>query len=329
MRCVLAIDSGGTKCEAILVRDDGIVLNRGHCDFADPESGRGRGGSGRSADSVKRAVSQALGGIVCEELHVTNLVRLAPAFLALEFQKNGSPPAIQRHWVREYAPALALVGASVGVVTLAGTGAFVYGKTRDGRELFLDGLGPNLGDYGGGYQIGHLAVRAAAKSGWHPRHRTSLAAPIYRACGVKEGDESGASLVPFMHGERDRAEVAAFAGLVNAEAEKGDRVAKAILEEAAAAIAETLRDLVDRLGIAQEEYVMVGIGGVARGSRVYWQHLCALAKGFAPGLKPVLAPMPQVVGVALITLQELGATDAETLRSNLFRSTKEIMGSEP
>ena len=129
MRCVLAIDSGGTKCDAILVRDDGIVLSRGRCDFADPESGRGRGGSGRSADSVRRAVSQALGGIVCEELHVTNLVKLPPAFLALEFQKNGSPPAIERHWVREYAPALALVGASVGVVTLAGTGAFVYGKT--------------------------------------------------------------------------------------------------------------------------------------------------------------------------------------------------------
>jgi N-acetylglucosamine kinase len=225
----------------------------------------------------------------------------------------------------EAAAALALVGEEVGVVVLAGTGAFVRGRTRDGRELHLDGLGPMLGDYGGGYQIGSLAVRAVAKSRWHPRHQTSLTAPIHRACGVNDGEAPEPTLIRFMHAPRDRAEIASFAELVNEEAEAGDRIAREILEQAATAISETLRDLVDRLGIAQEEYAMVGTGGVATGSRIYWQHLCALAREFAPGLKPVISELPAVVGLVLPTLQSLATVGPKALQDNLSRSMREMV----
>lgn len=322
MRCVLGIDSGGTKCDAILVADDGTAVGWGRCDVASPESGRGWGGSGRSMPSIRHAVSQAMEGVELDELHVVGAIEWVPA----GFLREGHPVKIQVHGLPgEAAAALALVGETVGVVVLAGTGAFVYGKTREGREALLDALGPMLGDYGGGYQIGSLAVRAAAKSGWNPRHQTSLAPVIHKACGINEAEPRGRSLIGFMYEPHDRAEIAAFAKLVDFEAEAGDRIARAILEKAAADIAETLRDVVDRLGIANDEYAMIGTGGVATGSRTYWQHFCALAKEFAPGLKPVISDLPAVLGTVLPTLRALAATDPQAMESRLFQSTRQLL----
>jgi N-acetylglucosamine kinase-like BadF-type ATPase len=109
-----------------------------------------------------------------------------------------------------------------------------------------------------------------------------------------------------------------------AAANSGDAVARQILEKAAAEMAETLRDAVDSLGIASEDYVMVGTGSVATNSEIYWRHLCRLAKGFAPNFKPELTTQPAVVGIALAALCQIGAGDAQTLRRNLFSSATEI-----
>ena len=321
MRCILGIDSGGTKCDALVARDDGVALGWGRCDIADPGSGRSGGGSGRSVGSIGRAVEQAMDGVECDELHITGVTGWVP----LSFLHGRHGVKIETHPISECAAPLALVGETAGVVVLAGTGAFVHGKTRDGRELLLDALGPVLGDFGGGYHIGLLALQAAAKSRWHPRHETSLAPHILRACGVKDADRRGTCLISYMQERRDRAEIASFARLVNTEAEAGDHVAIGILQEAAAAMAETLFDVVDSLGMTEEEYVMAGTGSVATQSRVYWQHLCELAKRSAPLLRPVISDLPPVVGMVLLALRRMVPSDPQALEHGLFRSVRELL----
>jgi N-acetylglucosamine kinase-like BadF-type ATPase len=231
---------------------------------------------------------------------------------------------VSRSYVSEAQAALALAGERCGIVVLAGTGAFVYGETRDGRICHLDSLGPILGDYGSGYYIGHLALRAAARSGWGDRHRTSLREAIYAACGVDMATERviGSGLEPFSLMNPDRAEIASFAQIVDREAEAGDRIAVEILKTAASAIAETLRDVVDALEIGDQEYPMVGTGGVVH-SRIYWQHLSGLATEIAPGLKPFVSNLPAVVGVALASLQKFGSCDPQVTADNLIRSITE------
>lgn len=319
-RCILAVDTGGTKCDAALIRDDGIILNWGRCDRSDPQSGASVAGSGRSERTVSTAVTRAVDGIECGEIHAVG--RLYPSVLEALCQRCCGDITVQP--VGEAQPSLALAGVDAGVVVLAGTGAFVYARTRDSRELFLDGIGPDLGDYGGAYYIGLRGLRAAAKSGWHPRHQTSLTEPIYRACNGKPGDTNGWSLWHYVSQGIDRSDIAALARIVDAEADAGDPIAVSIISDAASAIAETVRDLVDRLDLAHESYPMIGAGGVITHSTHYWRQVCEIVREFAPGLEPQVCDQPQVLGLALIALRKLEPDNIDTIRRNLFESAREL-----
>ncbi|MCC6730940.1 MAG: hypothetical protein IT208_16555 [Chthonomonadales bacterium] len=310
----LAVDVGGSKCEALLLESSGAVVGRGRCDFADPASGRGRGGSGRSGATIAEAVRRAVDGhVLAGPLHLVTCGWMPDGAVA------GLPGgALVGHAVAEHSAALALIGAEAGVVVLAGTGSLVYGRAEDGRSLQLDALGPLLGDHGSGYQIGLMAIRAAARAPWHPRHATSLAEPVYAACAARHAGPGRFNMVDYMLEPRDRAEIAALARMVDGEARAGDRIARAILRDAAAGIAETLRDVVDRLDIARAPLPLTGAGSVATRSRIYWDRLCELAARFAPGLRPTPARHPAVVGVALAGVSALPLDDPGAFRRRLL-----------
>lgn len=100
---------------------------------------------------------------------------------------------------------LALVGETHGVVVVAGTGALVGGRTRQGHTLTLDGLGPILGDFGSGYAIGLQALRTAAQAAMQPGHHASLKERVFAACDLLMQDALGHS----SEVRRDPAEAAA------------------------------------------------------------------------------------------------------------------------
>jgi len=127
---------------------------------------------------------------------------------------------------------MALAGVTCGVVALAERGLSSSEKHGTEGPVTWTDWGPHLGDYGSGFHIGTLALRAAAKYGWHPRHHTSLAEPVYRAWCERERDAHGYGLVAYTLAPRDRAEIAALAKVVDAEANQGDTIARRILEEA-------------------------------------------------------------------------------------------------
>ena len=319
MRYILGIDSGGTKSEAMLVHEDGTVVGWGRS--TPTEFGRAVftfHGNGRTRNAVSTAVRKALGNTRFDELLVAGVATVH----SLAFLTESFPARVELHLAGEFSSAFALVGEPCGIVALAGTGSFVHGLTRDGRVVHLDGLGPWLGDHGSGYRIGYQAFRAAARSGWHPRHRTSLAGRIYRVCGLKREDPLGGALIRHMLPDRDRSEVASLARIVDEEAEAGDRVAREILEAAASGLAETIYDVVQWLGMDGEDYALVGTGGVAAKSRIYWEHLCTRVHEFAPRLRPVRSDLPAVVGVVLTALRKLHPHDLEPVRQRLCEGTR-------
>ncbi|MHB9133871.1 MAG: BadF/BadG/BcrA/BcrD ATPase family protein [Armatimonadota bacterium] len=325
MRCILGLDTGGTKCDAFLVRDDGVALGWSHYTVHDPEAKRQFGGRGRSKRSIIGAIREAFTGHNCDELH---LIGLRGTLLPLGAWKGSEIGSIMLDFADEYDIPLALMGEPRGIVALAGTGAFIHGIRKDGEILHLDALGPMLGDYGGGYQIGALAVRAVAKSGWHPRHHTSLAGVIFPKCAGVENDPQGYSLIHFMHGERDRSDISTLAQLVNEHAEAGDRIAIDILKQAADGLAETLFDVVDSLGMAEDDCALVGTGGVAQQSRIYWEHFCARAKEIIPNARPMLPDLPPAVGMALIRLRKISPVDPQTMERNLFESARAMINAK-
>ena len=322
MRCVIGIDSGGTKCEALVATVTGQALGWGRCDVRSPASGRGLYGSGRTRQSIRSAVREALSTVHCDHFIVAAAgVRMTAGL----FDMIPNPVRSITH-VKEFKAAFTQAGESCGIVALAGTGAFVHGVTRDRRELLLDGLGPLLGDYGGGYHIGSLAVRAAARSRWHTRHKTALEDAIPRALhSARHDGRKPKGMVDFMLDNPDRGEIANLAPVVFAAALAGDRVAVEIMDHAAAALAETLRDVVDRLGMAEEDYPLIGAGGAITHSPYYWERFCAAARSFAPRLRPVRLNGPPVLGIVLHALLTLRPAEEPALRAALNASTRELL----
>ena len=316
---ILALDIGGTKSDALLVREDGIVLGWGRYGFAQIRGAGGWGGSGRSVEAITHAIELAMGDIECDELHVSDYGFLRPEYMP------GFSGRLILHPRHEHDGLFELAKEQYGVVASAGTGAFAYGLTPEGESLHLDSLGPVLGDYGSGYYIGVLAVQAVARSDWHSRHSTSLVNKVRKALSISNYVPYGHSLVGCLNTNSDRATIAALSRIVDVEARAGDGVARQILETAAAALAETVFDVYDRLSISGPECAMVGTGSVIEKSDIFWESLRGRVMEFAPDLRCVRTDLPHVVGTALMLLRELCGDNFAAVQDNLFNSACKVM----
>lgn len=277
--------------------------------------GEGPGLSGRSEEAFLMAARGALANYIPKSVAVISVAnRLKPALnLGIPIRATGL--------VSESEAALALAGQSCGLIVLSGTGSFVHGKTSDGRELHLDGAGPVLGDTGSAYFIGLMALRAAAKSDWHPRFHTNLQNRLYAFYGLTDFND----LITFSLKPMDRSVIAKFARVVDEEAAAGDPIARRIITEAADDIADILQAVIDRLEMTRESYTMIGTGSVIMHSSIYWTRLCEQVKKFAPLLTPMRPTHPPVLGVALIGLRREQGQNYDQAAATLLATYKEIM----
>ncbi|MCG3148605.1 MAG: hypothetical protein PCFJNLEI_02050 [Verrucomicrobiae bacterium] len=283
---VLAIDPGGTKCAALLVKPNGTIVARHQ--LRDWKLG------GRHPKIMQRAMREVLRGHTPAPLLI----------VAIGGKKwNLYLPAAWRRLAQnlpssESAAALATIGKTTGVVVIAGTGARITWRTATGTEFSLDALGPLLGDDGSGYYIGRATLRALAR-GMQLRHPvTRLRRRVLRACRCRDmGD-----LVRFSLQPRDRSLIASLTKIVNDEAEAGDPLARALLRTGATAMAATVHDLVRHWRLAGKKVVFVGAGSVATQSDLYWRELRRQVRRIAPRFQPRRVPLPPVAGLAAIGL---------------------------
>lgn len=141
------------------------------------------------------------------------------------------------------------------VVVISGTGASCYGKNAAGGEVLTGGWGHLLGDCGSGYDIALRSCQAVF-SGLDESGRWPALG--VRFLGVLQLN-SPAEMIAWL-GRATKAETAALAVEVFAAAAKGDKTAKGILKEAAAAIARSATACARRLVRkgAPVEFVLTG-----------------------------------------------------------------------
>ena len=306
MRYALGIDGGGSKCDAVLIDEEGTV------------AGWGRGGPTHLPYDppalVDASYSQAIAGALAEareaELYIAGRLREGPpreaaaqvGRIVLHLEAN------------EVDTAFASVQQEWGIVVLSGTGSFVHGRTADGRHLHFGGLGPVLGDYGSAYDIGLRGARAAFASGWTAARRTTLAEAVPRALGVATLRD----VMRRVYVERmGRREIAALAKIVDAEARKGDRVAGDCLVRSAEELAEVAIDLVKQLELDEVAFPMIAIGSVAQHSDMWWQHICRRMREAAPRVRPLIPQFRPAVGAALLALQAMGVSWSPALLTRI------------
>ena len=185
-----------------------------------------------------------------------------------------------------------------GVLVISGTGSIVYGRAEDGREHRVGGRGPVLGDEGSGFDIGRLALRAAASAADSRGPATALGHLIPARLGLAGLDDLIAWVSPFA---KDR--IASVAPIVFEAAAGGDDVAEGIIRTAAGELARGVEAVIARLWPGRDREgptCAVLSGGVLRAQAGFRQMLTAMIADVTRGAEIVLPEISGAVGAARI-----------------------------
>ena len=308
-RLALGVDGGGSKSDAVLIDEHGNVL------------GWGRGGSTHSLyvgmPAAMEGYTDAISGAMGD--HRPRVLWISGTPERIFEDPSISVP--EPHFVHadELSRGLAAALQTQGIVVLAGTGAFVGALTESSGRVVLDGLGPTLGDYGSGYQIGLMAMRAAMAASWTPDRATVLQHLVPEALEVS----SLRDVFDLVYLQQiSRTKTASAAKAVLQAAEDGDKVARKILIRAADDISEVLADVVHSLHLEDSTYPLVASGGIAQNSRTYWERVSENALKLAPGLRPMQPHVKPCVGSALLAMKAMGITWTPELVARIEETQK-------
>ena len=145
-----------------------------------------------------------------------------------------------------------------GIVAITGTGCCAFAKNGDTLRRF-GGLGWLFDHYGGGYDYGNYAIRAALMAEDGTGEKTILRDLILQKTGKSSVMEDLAHFY-----EIKKRGIAEFAPLVFAAYEKGDGVAKDIIVKTAAYLAGLISAAAKAAGKTNGKYKTVFVGGLTR-----------------------------------------------------------------
>ncbi len=309
MRHYLGIDGGGSKCDAVLIDETGTVLGWGHAGATSYQS------TEASTNSVQQAVEAALEGQNVTDLSIGSLW---VANDLVEFLGEMGISATCRS-VFEWDASFAAAERTWGILALSGTGSWVQGRTPDGRMLRLGGLGPILGDEGGGWDLGLRGIKAALRAKWSPQLQTTLGEAVPEAMGYDSLLLSVVGL-PITSGQITRAQIAAVAPVVLREAVAGDRIALDIVHKSAEHLSEYGRIVIEDLGVVGEGYPLLGVAGLLQGSQLYWDTFCEHILRHDSTLQPEVVPTRIAVGAVLKLMQNDGIDTSKSIHARVLET---------
>ncbi|WP_217144527.1 N-acetylglucosamine kinase [Streptomyces sp. AC627_RSS907] len=246
MTSVVAVDLGKTGCRAVLW--DTTESSRSVRAVPGAPGLAAPGGVAAAREAVRAAVGpllqQAGGGRLGTVLVGAAGAASAPAaarslVTALLEDLPTHEAAVTSDAVTAHAGAL---GGRAGVVLAIGTGAVAVGIGTDGSYARVDGWGPQLGDDGSGAWIGTAGLRAALRA----HDGRGPATMLLSAAVDRFGDPDRLPLTLGRDGNPART-AASFAPEVARSADAGDAVASSIVQDAAAALGETVLAAVRRI----------------------------------------------------------------------------------
>jgi glucosamine kinase len=259
-RLFAGIDGGGTKTLAVVVDQDGVERGRGLAGSAN----YGVVGQERAVAHINAAVSQALA-------QTDNVGKLAAAWIGLAGVDR--PTDRQRLFplLQPLAPvielgndgelALAALPRTQGVAVIAGTGAIVLG--RDGRNEVIraSGWGHVFGDEGSGYDVGRLALQAAARAADGRGPSTALLPALVEHWNFS--DPTG--LIDRVYHDSRPGDIARLSSVVFSVAREGDLTARRIVRHAAEELALAVETVANGLSFAEGELPLAIGGGLLTG----------------------------------------------------------------
>ena len=306
----LAVDLGKTACR--------IVLWRGAASFA--ADGRGAPGlADPNGTGLAEAAIMAIAMPLLREAGLSRLDAVAVGTAGAWSAPDAARRLAQRLATRLMAANVAVasdaitshagaLGGQPGIVLSVGTGTVAVAVGPHGSVHRIDGLGPWLGDEGGGAAIGLAGLRAACCASERRGPATDLVAAAEAQFGPL------AALPARLTADPNPARLAAtFAPAVIQTALAGDPVARGLIDAAAAALIATLRAARQHLP-ADRPFPVALVGGLAATPSLTHPLLAAL-----PTLALTLIATP---GSALDGARWLATTHTTLFDAHVHRVTK-------
>ena len=305
MRFVLGIDGGGTKTECVLMDEAHKVHAVGRSGPSNPMR-VGFGGALAALCEAGRTALQfaelSLGEIsaICAGLAGAALPeseRKMRQLLAEEF------PEKYLRVCTDLDLTLEASGEGPVVVLIAGTGSAAVGRDANGHIARVGGHGPLLGDEGSAYDIGRRAAIAAFRESDLGKTDSPLAKRILREIGVSNWGEFHLRV----YSAPDEVFPWIFPVLAGA-ADEGDTSARSHLQHAAAELAHLVSDLVERLQLKSQAFLLVKSGGMLGRSVYFDQLIDERLRQVAPHAKfgePAIPPAEAAARLALRLLPDM------------------------
>jgi N-acetylglucosamine kinase-like BadF-type ATPase len=326
MAYFLGMDGGGTRTTAWLADERGRILARTSTGPSNPlkvgfeasqkEILRAARAAIREAHLVA-AVSDRRQGSALPPGRVNSERRYSKPVLeavCLGLAGVDRPPVYRRvfSWLRKSIPARlhlltsdaaialrAAVGNSPAVIVISGTGSITYARDDRGNVLRSGGWGIVYDDLGSGYDLGRKAIVAALQDFDGRGAPTLLSKKVCRALNLED-------ITRVILRSPTPQEIAALSALVLDAAKQGDRVARALCEEAGQDLAKLALALLKRLRWLRRVVPVVCAGGVFLASDRIRQSFARHLRRHAPAARVLLLRRPAVEG-ALALARDLAA----------------------
>jgi glucosamine kinase len=259
MRYVLGLDGGGTKTECVLMDESRLVVTSSRGGPSNPM----RVGFGGALAAVCEAVRMA---IAAAKISSNAVAALCAGLAGTAYPESGRK---MRMLLEEEFPGklvrvctdmeltLEAIGDGAAIVLIAGTGSAAVGRDIQGFTARVGGHGYLLGDEGSAYHVGQKAVLGAL------RHfeRTGADTPMGRKILSGTGAATWADLQSRVYAAPDEVFPRLFPAVLQS-ADAGDATARSLLDDCAAALAELVGDLAERLQLQSQKFLLAKTGGM-------------------------------------------------------------------
>jgi len=302
MRYVLGLDGGGTKTECVLMDESHRVVSSSRGGPSNPMRVGFGGALAAVCEAARMAISSA-------KISNNEIASLCAGLAGTAYPESGRK---MRMLLEEEFPGklvrvctdmdltLQAIGDGAAVVLIAGTGSAAVGRNAQGHTARVGGHGYLLGDEGSAYHVGQRAVLEALRQFERTGANMAMGGKILSEIGAT----TWADLQSRVYAAPDEVFPRLFP-MVLQVAEAGDATARALLEDCAAALAELVNDLIERLQLRSQKFLLAKTGGMLGRSARFDGRLEYFLRKAAPGAEFSALRLTPAEAAAYLALQLL------------------------
>ncbi|MGE7918394.1 N-acetylglucosamine kinase [Viridibacillus sp. NPDC093762] len=326
---VLAIDGGGTKTCAVISDEGGHIHAMVTVGKSNPTT--------MSQKEFEQVIDQVL--IILKSQNPTAFAQIASCFAGMAGVKEKQYDLILMNVLHMHLPKEATIEiandatnalyagtlGSEGIVQIAGTGAITLGVDEQHHIIRTSGWGFLFDDEGSGYDLGVQALKSVFKAYDGRGYQTNLTA---RLCQHFQVDVVP-RIIDQVYGEgHPRAIISPLSMYVSEEAQKGDIVARIIIQKACEKYFQSIKACLDQMTWSKDKIPVVLAGGVFSNVELFIPILQKLAQKevveiqFYPSLMPPIGGA--VVGGLKKCRQYIDPRFVEIFNDQLLKSGSEV-----